>query len=60
MKEDDSNEKTEKLINTVSLLAEKMTKIEEFINKQAQENEKSIHKSEASKVEGRSRISGFV
>lgn len=60
MKEDDSNEKTEKLINTVSLLAEKMTKIEEFINKQAQENEKSIHKTEASKVEGRSRISGIV
>ena len=38
-----------------------MTKIEDFINKQAeaQEKEKSIQKTEASKGEGRSRISGI-
>ena len=46
----------------MNLLAEKMTKIEEFLNKQAQErekSEKSIQKTEASKAEGRSKISGI-
>jgi hypothetical protein len=49
----------------VNLLAEKITKIEEFLNKQAQESEKSekseksIQKTETSKAEGRSKISGI-
>lgn len=53
-------EKLDKLVQTMSKVAEQITQLQENYNKKAQENEKLIQKTEGSKVEGRSKISGKI